>query len=224
MMSDDDGLFGPGSATWHLMGEPILWVAGIRALYLQALHPRTMCGTWQNSALVHRHETWARFVRTTEFVRIRTYGSTEEAERIGRSLRMSFNPPFPPGLVPLKLVIPALNTLAFASLPRWARKLYGAPGSAVTDRATTVALRGFYQATRLAPARLRFTPTVWQARQIVREYERQQASDTWPPADDQDAHARPGPARSPQPSRAGAGSVSEGPGPLRGEPACRKEP
>jgi len=122
VMSDDDGLFGPGSATWHLMGEPILWVAGIRALYLQALHPRTMCGTWQNSALVHRHETWARFVRTTEFVRIRTYGSTEEAERIGRSLRMSFNPPFPPGLVPLKLVIPALNTLAFASLPRWARK------------------------------------------------------------------------------------------------------
>jgi len=32
----DYGLFGPGSATWQLMGEPILWVAGIRALYLQA--------------------------------------------------------------------------------------------------------------------------------------------------------------------------------------------
>jgi uncharacterized protein (DUF2236 family) len=28
----DHGLFGPGSATWQLMGEPILWVAGIRAL------------------------------------------------------------------------------------------------------------------------------------------------------------------------------------------------
>ena len=41
----DHGLFGPGSATWQLMGEPILWVAGIRALYLQALHPRTMLGT-----------------------------------------------------------------------------------------------------------------------------------------------------------------------------------
>lgn len=53
--SADYGLFGPGSATWQLMGEPILWVAGIRALYLQALHPRTMLGTWQNSALVHRH-------------------------------------------------------------------------------------------------------------------------------------------------------------------------
>jgi uncharacterized protein (DUF2236 family) len=294
VMPDDDGLFGPGSATSHLMGEPILWVAGIRALYLHAFHPRTMRGTWQNSALVHRHEAWARFVRTTEFVRIRTYGSTAEAERIGRrvrkidatltgvdadgaefrldepeqllwvhcaevesyvdvcrrcgmdappdqldefvdeqrrsaalvgldpqavpgsvadlaayydetrrrvracdeakmSLRMSFNPPFPPALVPLKLVTPALNTLAFAALPRWARKLYGAPGSAVTDRATTVALRGIYQATRRVPARLRYTPTVRQARQIVGEYERQQGSDARPPADDQDAHARPGP-------------------------------
>ncbi len=61
------------------------------------------------------------------------------------SLRMSFNPPFPPALVPLKLVTPALNTLAFATLPRWARKLYGAPGSPVTDLATTTALRGRQQ-------------------------------------------------------------------------------
>ena len=36
LASGDYGLFGPGSATWQLMGEPILWVAGIRALYLQA--------------------------------------------------------------------------------------------------------------------------------------------------------------------------------------------
>jgi hypothetical protein len=34
----------------------------------------------------------------------------------------------------------------------------------------------------------------------------------------------PGLARAPQPSRAGAESVSERPGPLRGEPAGRKEP
>ena len=83
----DHGLFGPGSATWQLMGEPILWVAGIRALYLQALHPRTMLGTWQNSALVHRHEAWARFLRTTEFVRTRTYGTMPEVERTGRRVR-----------------------------------------------------------------------------------------------------------------------------------------
>jgi uncharacterized protein (DUF2236 family) len=255
------------------MGEPILWVAGIRALYLQALQPRTMLGTWQNSALVHRHEAWARFLRTTEFVRIRTYGTTQEVERAGRrvrkihasltgtdadgtgfrldepdlllwvhcaevdsyadicrrcgmgatpdqldafvaeqrrsaamvglnpqcvpgsvgeldayyrrarhqahagdeakkSLLMSFNPPVPPALAPLRLVVPPVNALAFATLPRWARKLYGAPGNPATDAVTTAALKTLYQATRLAPARLRYTRTVRQAKQTVREYER----------------------------------------------------
>lgn len=273
--SADYGLFGPGSATWQLMGEPILWVAGIRALYLQALHPRTMLGTWQNSALVHRHEAWLRFLRTTEFVRIRTYGTTQEVERAGRrvrkihasltgtdadgtefrldepdlllwvhcaevdsyadvcrrcglgatpdqldafvaeqrrsaamvglnpqrvpasvgeldayyqqarhqaracdeakkSLLMSFNPPVPPALAPLRLVVPPVNTLAFAALPRWARKLYGAPGNPVTDVVTTATLKALYQATRLAPDRLRYTRTVRQARQTAREYERRQ--------------------------------------------------
>jgi len=271
----DYGLFGPGSATWQLMGEPILWVAGIRALYLQALDPKTMFGTWQNSALVHRHEAWARFLRTTEFVRTRTYGTTAEAERAGRrvrkvhasltgtdtdgtvfrlddseqllwvhcaevdsyvnicrrcgigagpgqldafvdeqrhsaalvgldpasvpasvaeldayyadarhraravaeakkSLLMTFNPPVPPALLPLKLVAPPVNTLAFAALPRWARKLYGAPGSPVTDVATTAALRGLYQASRVVPVRLRYSPAVRHARQIMREHERHQ--------------------------------------------------
>jgi uncharacterized protein (DUF2236 family) len=83
----DYGLFGPGPATWQLMGEPILWVAGIRALYLQALHPGSMLGTWQNSALIRRHEAWARFLRTTEFVRIRTYGTMPEVQRAGRRVR-----------------------------------------------------------------------------------------------------------------------------------------
>jgi hypothetical protein len=67
-----------------------------------------------------------------------------------------------------------VNTLAFAALPRWARKLYGAPGSPVTDSVTTVALKGLYQATRVVPARLRHTPTVRNARQIIREHERHQ--------------------------------------------------
>jgi uncharacterized protein (DUF2236 family) len=274
-MAGDHGLFGPGSATWQLMGEPVFGVAGIRALCLQALDPRTIRGTWQNSALVHRNEAWGQFVRTTEFARARTYGSMAETERAGRrvrkihasltgvdadgtvfrldepeqllwvhcaevssyvdicrrcgmnapprqldqfvdeqrrsaaligldpegvpasaaelaayyeharrracacdeakkSLRMSFNPPFPPALAPLKLVTPAVNTLAFATLPRWARKLYGAPGSPLTDLAAAAALRGLHQATRRVPARLRYTPTVRQARQIMREHEQQQ--------------------------------------------------
>ena len=85
---------------------------------------------------------------------------------------MSFNPPVPPALFPLKLVAPAVNALAFAALPRWARKLYGAPGSPVTDTVTTATLHGLYHATRAVPARLRYSPTVRHARQIIREYER----------------------------------------------------
>ncbi|MFD0541758.1 oxygenase MpaB family protein [Actinomadura luteofluorescens] len=83
----DLGLFGPGSVTWHVMGEPVLIVGGIRALLLQALHPRTMWGTAQNSELMDPSAAWARLVRTVEFVRVRTYGTHEEVERVGRRVR-----------------------------------------------------------------------------------------------------------------------------------------
>ena len=47
---------------------------------------------------------------------------------------MSFTPAAcPPAFRPLKLIVPPLNTLAFASLPRWARRMYGTPGSPLTD-------------------------------------------------------------------------------------------
>ena len=49
MDNDDLGLFGPGSVTWKVHDEPILIVAGLRSLYLQALHPRAMAGVAQNS-------------------------------------------------------------------------------------------------------------------------------------------------------------------------------
>src|SRR5215472_13061540 len=69
------------------MAEPVLWVAAFRALYLQALHPRVMRGTWQNTAFADPKQAWGRFVRTTEFVVTRTYGSLAEVERVGRRVR-----------------------------------------------------------------------------------------------------------------------------------------
>jgi uncharacterized protein (DUF2236 family) len=83
----DPGLFGPGSVTWRVMGEPVLIVGGIRALLLQALHPRSMWGTAQNSELMDPRAAWARLGRTVEFVRVRTYGTQEEVERVGRRVR-----------------------------------------------------------------------------------------------------------------------------------------
>ncbi|HEU5030016.1 MAG TPA: oxygenase MpaB family protein, partial [Spirillospora sp.] len=63
----DHGLFGPGSVTWRVMGEPVLLVGGIRALLLQALHPRSVWGTAQNSELMDPAAAWARLTRTVEF-------------------------------------------------------------------------------------------------------------------------------------------------------------
>jgi uncharacterized protein (DUF2236 family) len=83
----DHGLFGPASVTWRVMAEPVLWAAGFRALYLQALHPRVMRGTWQHTALADPGQAWGRFLRTAEFVRVRTYGSLAEVERAGRRVR-----------------------------------------------------------------------------------------------------------------------------------------
>ena len=83
----DVGLFGPGSVTWRVHGEHLMWVAGIRALYLQSLYPRVMRGTFQNSALFDRKRAWARFQRTAEFVTVRTYGTTAEVERHASRVR-----------------------------------------------------------------------------------------------------------------------------------------
>ncbi|MEW2352923.1 oxygenase MpaB family protein [Spirillospora sp. NPDC029432] len=86
-MQEDYGLFGPGSVTWRVMGEPVLMVGGVRALLLQALHPRSMWGTAQNSELMNPREAWSRLERTVEFVRVRTWGTEAEVERVGRRVR-----------------------------------------------------------------------------------------------------------------------------------------
>ncbi|MFD4263878.1 oxygenase MpaB family protein [Streptomyces sp. NPDC058534] len=63
----------------------MMWIAGIRALYLQALHPRAVRGVTQNSDF--RHEAWGRLMRTAGFVGTTTYGTTEAAERAGARVR-----------------------------------------------------------------------------------------------------------------------------------------
>jgi uncharacterized protein (DUF2236 family) len=262
------GLFGPRSVTWRVHLEPVLWVAGIRALYLQALHPQVIRGTAQNSALFDRDRAWKRFQRTADFVTIRTFGSTEEVARAGRLVRrmhaplrghdpdtgerfriddpeyllwvhcgeidsyvdvarratiltstaeadayvaeswraaqvvgltaddvpastaeladyftrmrpqlyacpeavqalvMSLNPPLPlPRLLrPLKLAVPPFVALAFATLPPWARQLYGAPGLPTTDPVATLALRALRRATTVLPD----PPPVQRARRLIR--------------------------------------------------------
>ncbi len=81
----DPGLFGPGTVTWQAHSDPMMWVAGIRALYLQALHPRAVRAVMQNSDF--RRDAWGRLMRTAGFVGTTTYGTTEAAERAGARVR-----------------------------------------------------------------------------------------------------------------------------------------
>jgi uncharacterized protein (DUF2236 family) len=248
---EDDGLFGPGSVTWRLMETRIMWVAAVRALILQALHPRVIRGTLQNATgITEPAEAWARLRRTRKFVETCTFGTVAEAERAGlrlrkihesltgtdpdgtryrvdepglllwvhcaevasvvdvasrsgirvgaadldafvdeqrrraglvgfdpadapasvaelgayferirpglyacdeakETLRLLTRPPVPEGNRALKLGLPPVNALAFATLPGWARRMYGRPDGPLTGLAATAGLR----AARLALGR-----------------------------------------------------------------------
>src|ERR1700691_5388087 len=236
---EDDGLFAPGSMTWRVMNTRIMWVAVVRALYLQALHPRVIRGTLQNAVTITEPaDAWARLRRTRKFIETRTFGTVAEAERaahrvrkihqpltgtdpdgtryrvdepelllwvhcgevascadiarrsrlpfsaadldafvaeqrisaelIGASraavpasmaeldayyeeirprlyaceeakeaLRLTFPPPVPDGNRVLKLGLPPVSALAFSTLPRWARRMYGRPSGPLSDMAAT---------------------------------------------------------------------------------------
>ncbi|RFU82219.1 DUF2236 domain-containing protein [Streptomyces triticagri] len=81
----DPGLFGPRSVTWQVHSDPMMWIAGVRALYLQALHPRAVRGVMQNSDF--RKDAWGRLMRTAGFVGTISYGTAEAAERAGARVR-----------------------------------------------------------------------------------------------------------------------------------------
>jgi uncharacterized protein (DUF2236 family) len=262
---DYDGLFGPGSVTWRVHLEPVLWVGGLRALILQSLHPRVMRGTYQNSALFDPRKAWARFERTAAFVGTRTFGRRAEVEAAAARVRAlhaklrGYDPdtgstfridepglllwvhcseidsyvdiahragivdaaeadtyvaeseraaqiiglPAAPrsraelrdyfasvrpelylcaearaGLVNLfaarmpapiaaRLAAPPVAVLAFATLPRWARRLCYLPGLPTTDVGATVLLRALQQATRVLPD-TPVPPEVERARRQVR--------------------------------------------------------
>jgi uncharacterized protein (DUF2236 family) len=240
---EDEGLFGRESVTWRIMNSRIMWVAVVRALYLQALHPRVIRGTLQNAATITQPvDAWARLRRTRKFIETRTFGTTAEAERAGRrvrrihqaltgtdpdgtryrvdepelllwvhcgevascadvarrsglpfsaadldafvaeqrtsaeligvdraavpasmaelaayyeqirprlyacdeakqALRLTFRPPVPDGNRVLKLGLPPVAALAFSTLPRWARRMYGWPSGPLSDMAATTGLR-----------------------------------------------------------------------------------
>jgi uncharacterized protein (DUF2236 family) len=81
----DLGLVGPDSVSWQLHAQSSMWLAGIRGLYLQALHPRAVAGVVQNSDF--RTDPLGRLVRTANFVGASTYATTEEVARRAARVR-----------------------------------------------------------------------------------------------------------------------------------------
>jgi len=76
--ADDPGLFGPDSVAWKVHADRSMLVGGIRALFLQVMHPLAMAGVAQHSS--YREDPLGRLARTGRFIAATTYGSTAEAE------------------------------------------------------------------------------------------------------------------------------------------------
>jgi uncharacterized protein (DUF2236 family) len=76
----DAGLFGPGSVTWRVHADLAMFVGGIAALMLQALHPRAAVVVASSSRF--REEPLHRLSRTGSFVAATTFAATPVAESI----------------------------------------------------------------------------------------------------------------------------------------------
>jgi uncharacterized protein (DUF2236 family) len=73
----DPGLFGPESVTWRIHADPAMFIGGLRALLLQTMHPLAMAGVADHSD--YRRDPMGRLWRTSTFIGVTTYGSTDEA-------------------------------------------------------------------------------------------------------------------------------------------------
>ncbi|MDX6672265.1 MAG: hypothetical protein QOI91_2628 [Solirubrobacteraceae bacterium] len=73
----DQGLFGPESMAWKVIGHPVSIVGGVRALIVQSLHPLAMAGVAQHSD--YRNRSLDRLRRTAYYVSATTFGDTATA-------------------------------------------------------------------------------------------------------------------------------------------------
>jgi uncharacterized protein (DUF2236 family) len=86
----DLGLFGPDSISWRVHAEPILWLAALRALFLQMLLPRAIAGVVQNSSF--RDDPWGRLFRTAQFFGQVIFGDVATAQAAGARVRRRHAP------------------------------------------------------------------------------------------------------------------------------------
>jgi uncharacterized protein (DUF2236 family) len=80
-----------------------------------------------------------------------------------------FNPAVPRRMMPLKLAAPSVASLTIATLPRWARRMYGLPATPLEDLWATTTLKALHRGTRVVPEQWRYSPDARRARRLSRE-------------------------------------------------------
>jgi uncharacterized protein (DUF2236 family) len=83
-LGDDAGFFGAGSAAWAVHGALPTFVAGIRALLLQTLHPGAMAGVHDWS--LYQEDPLGRLSRTVRWIVVVTFSDTAMAVRESRRI------------------------------------------------------------------------------------------------------------------------------------------
>jgi uncharacterized protein (DUF2236 family) len=81
----EDGLLGPDSVAWRVIGHPVSIVGGLRSLMVQALHPLAMAGVAQHSD--YRNRPLDRLRRTSHYVAATTFGNRATAEAAAARVR-----------------------------------------------------------------------------------------------------------------------------------------
>ncbi len=74
----DPGLFGPGSATWSIVGDASVFVGAVRALLLQAAHPEVAAGVFEHSR--YQQDPLGRLTRTESYVTATAFGAMPEVD------------------------------------------------------------------------------------------------------------------------------------------------
>ena len=77
--------FDERDAIWRVHGDTSMFIGGIRALLLQALHPVALYAVVEHAGF--RRDFWGRFQRTSRYVALTTYGTVPDAERAIAAVR-----------------------------------------------------------------------------------------------------------------------------------------
>ncbi|MCL1594389.1 MAG: DUF2236 domain-containing protein [Actinomycetia bacterium] len=86
----DEGLYGPASVTWRVVGDAAAFVGGIRSLLIQATHPEVAAGVADHS--LYEKDPLGRLSRTSAYVTATTYGATIEVDDALQQVRRAHIP------------------------------------------------------------------------------------------------------------------------------------